>query len=439
MFKPASLLLSDTQLNQRSYYEASVQRSPAQTALQQSVVSDVVVVGGGFTGLHTAIELAERGYSVVLLEADRVGSSASGRNGGQIIAGLACGQGELESQLGATDARRVWDMTVEGLRIIEERCQRYGIDADLRKGYLYVADRPRKAKALLQDAEDLQNLGLNCEVATDAQVRSYIDTDRYQACVYESVSGHVHPLKLALGLLQAARQLGVKVYEHTPALSRQHVGAQVVLATPQGQVQAQHVVLAGNCLLPEISPQLAVPLQSRIMPVGTYMLATAPVSAELAQRLIARHAAVCDNNFVLDYFRFSADHRMLFGGRVSYTTLTPPHLQQRLQARMARIFPELASVPVEHVWGGFVDITMNRAPDFGRLHPQVTYLQGFSGHGVVLAAVAGRVAAESVAGQHERFDVLARLRHHAFPGGSTLRTPMLALGMLWYRLRDLLG
>jgi len=435
----SSLLRSDTQLNQRSYYEASVQRAPVLPALQGTVRADVVVVGGGFTGLHTAIELAERGYQVALLEADRVGSSASGRNGGQIIAGLACGQGEIESQLGVADAKRVWDMTVEGLSIIEARCQQYQIDAELRKGYLYVADRPAKAKALLQDAEDLQQLGLDCEVATGSQVRSYIDTNRYQACVYESTSGHVHPLKLALGLLHAAQQLGVKVYEHTPALSRQHVGEQVLIQTPQGTVQAQHVVLAGNCLLPEVSPKLAAPIQSRIMPVGTYMLATQPVDQALAQRLIARHAAVCDNNFVLDYFRFSADRRMLFGGRVSYTTLTPPHLQQRLQTRMTKIFPELAQVPVEYVWGGFVDITMNRAPDFGRLHPQVTYLQGFSGHGVVLAALAGRVAAEWVAGQHERFEVWARLRHHAFPGGKILRTPVLALGMLWYRMRDLLG
>jgi gamma-glutamylputrescine oxidase len=196
------------------------------------------------------------------------------------------------------------------------------------------------------------------------------------------------------------------------------------------------VVLAGNCTLPEYGPKLAPSLTPRIMPVGTYMVATEPLDPALCQQLIPSQAAVCDNNVVLDYFRFSADRRLLFGGRVSYTTMTPPHLAEKMRQRMVQVFPQLAQAKVSHVWGGFVDITMNRAPDFGRLNPQVYYLQGFSGHGVALTGLAGRVVAEAIAQQSSRLDVFAQLDHHRFPGGPWLRTPVLALGMAWHRLLD---
>lgn len=218
-------------------------------------------------------------------------------------------------------------------------------------------------------------------------------------------------------------------------------GDKVQAHTSQGSVKASYCVLAGNYTLPEYGPQVAPELASRIMPVGTYIIGTAQVDPALATKLIPSNAAVCDNNFVLDYFRFSADHRLLFGGRVSYTTLTPPRLQAIMQARMLQVFPQLASVPIEFVWGGFVDISMNRALDFGRLSGSnnVFYLQGFSGHGVNTTAIGGKLVAEAIAGQAERFDVLAKLQHRAFPGGASLRMPLLTLGMGWYRLRDALG
>jgi gamma-glutamylputrescine oxidase len=202
-------------------------------------------------------------------------------------------------------------------------------------------------------------------------------------------------------------------------------------------VNAGFAVLAGNCMLAEYGARVAPEIRSRIMPVGTYIGATAPLDPALCARLLPRNPAVSDNNFVLDYFRFSADHRMLFGGRVSYTTMTPRSLAAVLRARMGRVFPELASAPIEYAWGGFVDISMNRAPDFGRLGDNIYYLQGFSGHGVALAGLAGRLVAEAVAGQAERFDLFARIRHQRFPGGRLFRTPILALAMWTQRLRDL--
>ncbi len=435
-----SLLRSDTVLNQHSYYEASVQRAPPRPPLAEPVQADVVVVGAGFAGLNAAIELADRGLSVVLLDAERVGFGASGRNGGQAIVGFASGQEPFEQQLGRADARRVWDMSLEAIAIIRERIARFGIACDWVPGYLYVADSARKARQLLDDLDvQARDYGLSCDVATGADVSRLIASERYHAAAYENTSGHLHPLKYALGLAQAAESLGVRLFEGSPALSMATTASGLTVQTPHGQVQARFAVLAGNCMLSAISPQLARPLHSRIMPVGTYIIGTAAIDPAHCQRLIPSNAAVCDNNFVLDYFRFSADHRLLFGGRVSYTTMTPPRLQAVMRERMVRIFPALKDVPVDYVWGGFVDISMNRAPDFGRLSSKVYYLQGFSGHGVAATGLAGRLVAEAIAGQASRFDLFARIRHTPFPGGAMLRTPALALGMLWYRFKDALG
>ncbi|NIC41260.1 FAD-binding oxidoreductase, partial [Aquabacterium sp. A08] len=413
-----SLLRSDTQLNRHSYYEASVARGAAQPPLQGDAQADVLVVGGGFAGLSAALELADRGFRVLLLEADRVCSGASGRNGGQAIVGYASGQGPFEQQLGRADARRAWDLSLQALDLIDRRIDRFGIACDAVKGYLYVADSPGKARALLADLEaQARDYGLACELATGAEVQRHIGSARYHAAGYERLSGHLHPLKYGLGLARAAQGLGVILHEHTPVRALAQTGAGVVAHTPQGTVRARYAVVAGNCSLPEHGPGVLPQIHPRTMPVGTYIIGTAPLAPELCQRLIARNAAVCDNNFVLDYFRFSADHRLLFGGRVSYTTRTPPRLAQVMRQRMVAIFPELAAVPVEFVWGGFVDISMNRAPDFGRVGPHMYYLQGFSGHGVALTGLAGQLVAEAIQGQAERFDVFARLRHRPFPGG----------------------
>lgn len=441
LLAPGGLLKSDTLLNQSSYYEASVQRPPAQPPLQGAVQADVAVVGAGFAGLSAAIELRKRGHSVVVLEAASVGFGASGRNGGQAIVGYASGQGPFEEQLGQADARRAWDMSLEAIDLLDANIARYGIACDRVNGYLYVADSKAKARALLADMEDTERrYGFHTEVATGADVARHIASPLYHAAAYETRSGHLHPLKYALGLARAARSLGVVLHEGTPVVGLQH-GTKATLTTPQGTVQAAQVVLAGNCMLPEFGPQVAPALAPRVMPVGTYIIGTAPLPPELCARLIPSNAAVCDNNFVLDYFRFSADHRLLFGGRVSYTTKTPARLKEIMRQRMVQVFPQLKDVAVEFVWGGFVDISMNRAPDFGRLGAgnNVYYLQGFSGHGVALTGLAGQLVAETIAGHSERFDVFARLKHRPFPGGPLLRTPSLALGMLWHRLKDALG
>ncbi|MHB1198856.1 MAG: NAD(P)/FAD-dependent oxidoreductase [Polaromonas sp.] len=432
------LLVSDTQLNQKSYYEASVQRAPAAPPLRGDVRADVLVVGAGFAGLSSAIELAQRGYQVVLLEADRVCSGASGRNGGQAIVGFSSGQKPFEQQLGKADAQLAWDMSVEALDLIDERIAAFRIDCDQVKGYLYLADSARKARALEADMQAMaRDYGFVTEFAKGADVQRHIQSPRYCASAFETRSGHLHPLKYGLGLARAAKALGVQIFEQSPTLELQR-GAQLTARTAQGSVSAPYGVLAGNCTLTEYGPAVAPDIAPRIMPVGTYIIGTAPLDPALCQRLIPGNASACDNNFILDYFRFSADHRMLFGGRVSYSTRTPSNLQSIMAQRMSDIFPALRGVPIEFVWGGFVDISMNRAPDFGRLGDNLYYLQGFSGHGVALTGLAGRVVAQAVAGQAERFDVFAKLQHRKFPGGPLLRMPSLVLGTLYHRLRDAL-
>ena len=427
----------DQELARHSYYAQSAVRDARYAALQGDASCDVAIVGGGLAGLSAAIELADKGFSVRVLEAHEVGFGASGRNGGQAIHGLACDQSTIEKQLGLDEARRIFAMTIEALDLIRARAQRFNIDCDWRDGYLGVATSAGKARTLMAAADHLdQAYAYPMARIPSADLPRWINSPRYCAAVHDPRSGHLHPLKYTLGLARAAQSLGVVIHEHTQVLSLTP-SASPVLHTAQGRITARQVLLAGNVYLQGVAPQLA----ARIMPVGTYIVATDPVAPELARQLIPCGAAVCDNNFVLDYFRFSADQRLLYGGRVSYSTATPANLAERMRGRLVGTFPPLAHSKISHAWGGFVDVSMNRAPDFGRLPeaPQVYYLQGFSGHGLALSGLAGRVVAEAMAGDASRFDLFARLKHRPFPGGRLLRTPALVLGTAWYRLKDALA
>ncbi len=418
-----------------SYYAASANPAPEHLPLRGDQTADVCVVGGGIAGCSTALELAERGYKVVLLEGHRIGWGASGRSGGQAIGGFASGQRKLEQQVGAQNAKRMWDISLEGLQLIRDRVAKYNIDCDLHWGQMLVALKPRQREDLLQEQRDAeQTYGYQkLELLEREQVESLLETKRYMAGLYDSGSGHLHPLNYTLGLAAAASAAGVTIHEHSQVTSITH-DQPAIVTTASGRVRAKFVVLCCNAYLNTLVPTL----RSRIMPVGTYIVATEPLGEERMQRLIRKNIAVSDINFVLDYFRRSADHRLLFGGRVSYSGLDPFNTANATRKRMLKVFPQLADVRIEYAWGGYVDITMNRAPDFGRVAPHIYYLQGFSGHGIALTGIAGRLAAEAIAGQAERFDLFTRITHRNFPGGQLFRTPALVLAMLWYRARDLL-
>jgi gamma-glutamylputrescine oxidase len=265
------------------------------------------------------------------------------------------------------------------------------------------------------------------------EVRALLATDRYTGGLYDTRSGHLHPLNYTLGLAAAAEAAGVRIFEGSQVSRLEH-GDTVAVCTTEGTVRAKHVALCCNAYMDELSPRL----RARIMPVGTYIVATEPLGQARIEALMRENIGVTDVNWVLDYFRRSADHRLLFGGRVSYSGLDPLNTERATRARMLRVFPQLADVKIGYAWGGYVDITMSRAPDFGRLAPNVYYLQGFSGHGIALTGMAGKLVAESIAGQAERFDLFTKLDHRDFPGGRALRTPALVLAMLWFRLKDLL-
>ncbi len=432
---------TDLKLTQNSYYAASANEQPAYPKLEGDIEADVCVVGGGFAGLSSAIELADRGYLVVVLEANHIGFGASGRNGGQLIAGLACEQDVIENAIGFEAAKQVWGMTLEALDLVRERVKRFNIQCDITDGFLGVSAGERKGKKLRKWFDGMAQKYHYDSDATwiePAHIRQWIDSPRYFNGYFDKRSGHVHPLNYCLGLAKGAASLGVRIFQYSPVNAMQQ-GETVILHSETGNVKAKFVVLAGNMYLPEVSPKLAPNLAKRIMPVGTYIIGTEPIDQNLAAKLIPSNSAVCDTNFALDYFRFSADKRMIFGGRVSYSAMTPRNLTASMQVRMAAAFPQLKDTKIEYTWGGFVDITMNRAPDFGRITPNVYYLQGFSGHGVALTGLAGKLVAEAISGQAERLDLIAKIKHHDFPGGKLLRTPALVLGMAWYQLRDKLG
>jgi len=419
-----------------TYYVASTRLPPATAPLAGTLSADVCVVGGGIAGCSAALTLAERGYRVVLLEAQRIGWGASGRSGGQAIFGTAAEQATIEQLLGIEDARRVWDVSLAGLALLKQRIERYRIDCHWESGWMLAAIKQRQWS-------DIQAWQANMARRYDytsarlmerGELRSTVASERYIGALYDSNSGHLHPLRYTLGLASAATEAGVDIHEASRVLSFTRREHRIRVVTEAGAVDCAQLVLAGNAWLGDTAP----PLQRKLMSIGSYIIATEPLGAQRARALIANNAALCDANWILDYFRLSSDHRLLFGGRVNYSLLNVRAVAPATRARMIQVFPQLRDARVDYAWGCLLDITLNRAPHFGRLEPDVYFLQGFSGHGIALAGIAGQLAAEAIAGSAERFDVFSRIQHRNFPGGMLLRRPALALAMLWYRLRDLL-
>ncbi|WP_419539481.1 NAD(P)/FAD-dependent oxidoreductase [Paraburkholderia bengalensis] len=422
-------------LIRHSYYEASVSRSLADDPmLEGSLDADVCVIGAGFAGLSAALECRARGLSVVVLDAHRPGWGASGRNGGQLLAGFAKDD-IIEKQLGLEGARAAWALSVEAVKLVRERIARYEIDCDFTPGFMTVATKEKRVPDLRawMDAV-MQRWGYPHLSWIDGnEIRGRIASDRYLAGVYDALSGHLHPLKYCLGLADAARREGAQLFAHSPVLEVVR-GARPVVRSATGEVRCRFVAACGNATLGNVLPAA---IAARIAPIASYIVATESLGKERADALIKNRPAICDNNFFLEYFRVSADHRMLFGGRASSTGASPAQLTDDIRKRMLIVFPQLADAQIEYAWGGFVDITRNRAPDFGSIDPNYFYVQGFSGHGVALTGIAGRIVAKAMTGDTSALELFAKIRHARFPGGPALRGPALELGMLYHRLREL--
>ncbi|WP_308389429.1 FAD-binding oxidoreductase [Acidithiobacillus sp. AMEEHan] len=401
--------------------------------MAEDVRADVCIIGGGLTGVSAALELAEKGYKVALVEAQDIGWGASGRNGGQIVPGLATDIRVLEKLVGTETAKILWDFSLGAIESIHSRVQKHQIDCDLRSGYLHAAIKKRQVEDLLSWQTALDRFGHPpTKLLRGAALRGALDSPRYLAALSDPAGGHLHPLNYTLGLAQAAQEAGAQLFVRSP-VRQIKPGTEIVVETPKGAIRSGFLLVCGNAylgqLLPSISPY--------VMPVGTYIAATEPLGEDRARALIPSLAAVADLNFVLDYFRLSADYRLLFGGRVSYSTVPPPQLGSAMLRRMHKVFPQLIGVQAEYAWGGNVAITRNRAPHLGRLRDNLFFAQGFSGHGVALTGWAGKLMAELIAKQSTDFDVFTRIPHRKFPGGRWLRTPALLLATTAYRLLDL--
>ena len=426
--------MAGTRAHADSWYARTANAIADRPALTGEQVCDVAVLGAGYTGLMAALQLARRGYSVTVLEAARAGWGASGRNGGQIVTGYARSMGEVAAAAGHDDARLLWRLNEEAKDLIRTTVEQEAINCDLTWGYLFAAVKQRQCTDLdemaAEWAGDYGYQGL--ERLDQTQTRAIVGSPRYVGSLLDHGGGHLHPLNYALGLAEACERAGVTIYEDS-AVTALDTGVTPSFTTSGGRVRAKYLVLAGNALLGALVPSL----RHKIAPVGTYIAATAPLGANTMAAVLAQDIAVCDMNFVLNYFRKTPDNRLLFGARVSYSGQEPIDLESQMRASMARAFPQLTDTPFEAVWGGLVDITINRLPHLGRLSPTVYFAQGFSGHGVALSGMAGKVIAEAVAGSAERFDVFARIRHGDFPGGP-VKIPLLRLAMLWFRLRDMM-
>lgn len=418
-----------------SYYADSRNPSPERPPLQGTQSTEVCVIGAGYTGISTALFLLEHGFKVTVLEAAQVGFGASGRNGGQIVNSYSRDLDVIEKQLNTEQAQLLGAMAFEGSRIIRERIQRYDIRCDLKNGGVFAAVNHKQLRGLEQQQRLWQRYGhQQLELLDERGIRGVVDSERYVGGMLDLSGGHIHPLNLALGEAAAVESLGGVIHEQSP-VTRIDQGSRPLVHTAQGQLSADFVVVAGNAYLGGLLPALA----AKSMPCGTQIVTTEPLGEALAQSLLPQDYCVEDCNYLLDYYRLSADRRLIFGGGVVYGARDPANIEAMLRPELLRTFPQLQQVKIDYAWTGNFLLTLSRLPQMGRLGDNIFYSQGCSGHGVTYTHVAGKVLAEAIRGQAERFDAFAALPHYPFPGGRLLRIPFTALGAWYYQLRDRLG
>jgi gamma-glutamylputrescine oxidase len=419
----------------QSYYAFSANPVPPRPELIGETETDVCIVGAGYTGLSTALFLLENGFKVTILEAAKVGFGASGRNGGQIVNSYSRDIDVIERTSNAKHAQLMGEMAFEGGRIIRDRIKKYDIKCDLKDGGVFAAITKKQMGHLEAQKKLWERYGhTQLEMLDAKRIREVAATDSYIGGMLDMSGGHIHPLNLALGEAAAVESLGGVIHEQSPA-TRIDRGANPVVHTPKGRVKAKFVIVAGNAYMGNLIPELA----SKSMPCGTQVITTEPLSDEVAKSLLPQDYCVEDCNYLLDYYRLSGDKRLIYGGGVVYGARDPANIEAIIRPKMLKTFPQLKDVKIEFAWTGNFLLTLSRLPQVGRIGDNIYYSQGCSGHGVTYTHVAGKVLAESLRGQAERFDAFASLPHYPFPGGRAFRVPFTAMGAWYYSLRDKLG
>ena len=419
-----------------SYYAATANRDTLRPELQSVIDADVCVVGGGFTGLSAALALAEKGQKVVLLEAKAIGWGASGRNGGQIVNGLNASIDKISRQFGTEAGAFVSQFVQEGGEIIRGFIKDHSIACDYRPGNIFTAYNSRHMKELEAKQEQWRGFGMDEHEMLDASaIRQHVGSEAYCGGMIDHSGGHLHPLNLALGEADAIEALGGHVFEMSPATKVEKEGDRYRVQTPGGAVMAGDVALCGNAYMTGVAPEI----ENRIMPVSTQVVATEPLGEDVAQRLLPTGMCVEDIRYILDYFRMTPDHRLLFGGGTVYGGTDPEDVRAKLRPNIAKVFPELADIALEYAWSGNFALSYSRVPQIGKLERGPFYAHGYSGHGVTGSHLFGTILAEAISGDRSRFDVFAGFPYFAFPGGRTLRVPYSVLGSWWYSLRDRFG
>ena len=421
---------TDTKQHAPSYYAATANWQTDYPELEGAIEADVAIVGGGFSGVATAVELSERGYKVVLLESNRIGWGASGRNGGQIIGGYGQNPGAFRSTIGSEGVDIVEGMGVECVDIIKQRIEKYNIDCDLKWGYCEVGLKKRHLKSYQQWAEDDPAMRL----LDQDQIKEYVNSELYLGGYYREDWGHIQPLNLCIGEAKVAQSLGANIFENSQVTNITY-GDNPVVTTQKGSVKAGHVILCGNAYMGKLVPYL----DARVLPATSCIIGTEPLSDEQLRQTMVRDVAVCDSRTALDYYRLSADKRLLFGGLSNYTGLEPTNAEAVMRNKMAKVFPSLKNVKIDYSWSGRMGISVRRMPQIGRLkNSNILYASGYSGHGVAPTHMTGRLLAEAVDGNTHRFDIMNKMFHLPWPGGKLLRRPAMAAGMMFYKIRDAL-
>ena len=419
-----------------SYYAASRNIIRQPKVLESEVNADICVVGAGYSGLSAAISLAEHGFNVVVIEAAEVGWGASGRNGGQVVNGLNASLGTIQRRYGEKTASFVGSLLQEGAGIIYDRVARYGINCDLKRGNIYAAYTKKHMEELEAKKALWARYGMDDhELLDKAQIGQHIGSDVYHGGMIDHSGGHMHPLNLALGEAAALESLGCVIYERSPVTKVEQDAAGATVHTAGGRVKAKTAIICGNAYLGNVVPELT----ARVMPVSTQMMATEPLGEARARALLPTDMCVEDVRYILDYFRLSADHRLIFGGGVVYGGTDPADVVAKLRPNLDKVFPQLKDVKIDFAWSGNFALSFSRVPQMGRLGKNVYFAHGYSGHGVTGSHLFGRILGEAVRGDMSRFDTFASLPWIPFPGGRMFRAQYSTLGSWWYALKDRLG